>query len=363
VDGLNVWPMISSGNASSPWDEKPLPIDKDTLILGDWKLLLGSPKVDEWSGPHYPNASSPKHPIGPGQADCTKGCLFRVGASDASSLRSGSGGATHSIEHDVILGAAADPEEREDVSGLYPERVTAMTAALVEARKTFYVNRDHGHNCPACPHSVETTKGVSTDAERAGKGESCACWLAAHYYKGFFGPYQEVNVTPSPAPAPTPPTPSPPGPGPSPKRVAVRHELTKGAVCIAPSCSHAKCGVVATTCAKASAATATADVWTIDPSSGSVLFEGPADQNTTATDIATDICLRPLQPPKLPANCKVGQPLMIGESACLHLDTATTKIVSPDCKGLCAVMAAEPPHAITLGDCTAPLALGWSAGP
>jgi hypothetical protein len=265
--------------------------------------------------------------------------LFRVGASGVSSAST----------------SGADVSERNDVSGLNPERVSAMTAALVDLRKTFFVNTREGHNCPACPHQGDE---ANENDEHATKIESCACWLSMNFYKGFFGPYQEVNVPlpPAPGPQPTPPpAPSPPGP----KRVAVRHEQPNGSMCIVPKCNGSKCGVVATTC------TPTADVWSIEPATGSVRFEGfgrtvPADQN----EKLSALCLRMQQPPTLPACCKAGQPLMIGAQACLRTDAGTkSKIVSPDCKGLCAVMAADPPYNVTLGDCNSPLAIGWTTGP
>jgi len=165
VDGLDVWPMIST-NGKSPHEDVALPIDANTLILGDWKLLLGKVNLSEYTGPYYPNATSARsgHQVLSSHiADCSHGCLYRVGVSSASA------------GEDVI----EDTEERNDVSKLYPEKVVAMKKALMTARQSFYVNHEKGHNSAACRHLP--------------KNADCGCWMAKNYYGGFYGPFQEID--------------------------------------------------------------------------------------------------------------------------------------------------------------------------
>ena len=46
VDGLNMWPLISGQNSTSPRAE--LPVDESTLIQGSWKLKLGKDSPAGW---------------------------------------------------------------------------------------------------------------------------------------------------------------------------------------------------------------------------------------------------------------------------------------------------------------------------
>jgi hypothetical protein len=46
VDGLNVWPLISGQNQTSPRFE--IPVDEKTLIQGSWKIKLGKDSPAGW---------------------------------------------------------------------------------------------------------------------------------------------------------------------------------------------------------------------------------------------------------------------------------------------------------------------------
>jgi hypothetical protein len=52
-----------------------------------------------------------------------------------------------------------------------------------------------------------------------------------------------------------------------------------------------------------------------------------------------------------------GQPLMVGENACMKLDQTSGQITSPACPGLCAVVASG---VVQLGACNSSAASGWS---
>ena len=77
VDGVNLWPLLSGKNSTSPRTE--IPVDENTLIQGDYKLVLGMTKFSGWAGEKYPNASSPAHPVQAVKHDCGQsGCLFDI---------------------------------------------------------------------------------------------------------------------------------------------------------------------------------------------------------------------------------------------------------------------------------------------
>ena len=56
VEGLDMWPLLSGKNMTSPRTE--IFFSSQALIVGDWKLLTGSIKSAAWAGPTYPNATS-----------------------------------------------------------------------------------------------------------------------------------------------------------------------------------------------------------------------------------------------------------------------------------------------------------------
>jgi arylsulfatase B len=148
VDSLNVWPLISGANMTSPRIE--IPIEANALISGSWKLLTGHVGEAAWGGPNYPNASSPASPVDPGPSlNCSQGCLF-----------------------DVV----ADPTEHNDVAAQHPAIVAALTARLVELRKGFFTNQDDFSATTVCPANM-------------GNVTPCGCWAAINVYGGYFGPW------------------------------------------------------------------------------------------------------------------------------------------------------------------------------
>ena len=147
VDSVNVWPLISGQNETSPrWE---LPVSPTTLIQGRYKLLTGPQSEATWGGPQYPNASSPAHPIDPGptvHCDQIGGCLF-----------------------DVI----ADPTEHNNIASSNAGLVQSMTDRLAVLSKGFYSNNDTAFDL-ICP---------------PGETMPCACWASINVWGGFFGPY------------------------------------------------------------------------------------------------------------------------------------------------------------------------------
>jgi len=147
VDGLNMWPLISGSNKTSPRAE--IPVDTNTLIQGNYKLLLGTVPWSSWTGPIYPNSSSPTMNVDV-NLKCTNGCLF-----------------------DLVN----DPTEHSDIAKANPDLVANMTARLKDLRTGFFTNKETGED--SCPPNI---------------GTECACYAAVNYYGNFFGPYQYIDV-------------------------------------------------------------------------------------------------------------------------------------------------------------------------
>jgi arylsulfatase A-like enzyme len=145
VDSVNVWPMLSGANATSPRAE--IPLSPTGIVSGRYKLLLGQQGEAAWAGPQYPNASSPAHPVDPGPSVAcgATGCLF-----------------------DVV----ADPSEHTNIASANPTIVAAMHARLKELVPGFYSNSD-----------------VLVDDCPPGISQPCACWAATNVWGGYFGPY------------------------------------------------------------------------------------------------------------------------------------------------------------------------------
>jgi len=149
VDSLDVWPLISGANLTSPRVE--LPVSPQTIIQGNWKLITEQQIEATWSGPNYPNSSSVNNPVDPGpKLLCPDGCLF-----------------------DVV----GDMTEHVDVAAQHPDVVASMTARLKELSQSFFDNSDDFTATSVCPPGVVNAS------------SPCACWAALNVWGGYFGPW------------------------------------------------------------------------------------------------------------------------------------------------------------------------------
>lgn len=147
IDSLDLWPMFSGANLTSPRTEVPIASNALLQVLpsGEWyKLLVGSIPVAGRGAPVFPNSTSPDP--NSFSVNCSSGCLFDV---------------------------MADPTEAEDLASLYPDVVAAMTSRLEVLARNFFSNNDTGVD--VCPGGVV----------------DCACWAATNIWGGFLGPWQE----------------------------------------------------------------------------------------------------------------------------------------------------------------------------
>eukprot|EP01084_Bolivina_argentea_P036017 66669_1 len=143
IDSINMWPLLSGENLTSPRTE--IAISEHVLIQNNYKYMVNeSFDYASWSGYLFPNSSSPSHPIQGTKMDCSKGCLF-------------------DLEHDVT--------EHVNIINENLEIAKKMDQRLIELKKGFYNNNEAG--IPLCPTHINM---------------SCQCWAAFNLYQGFYGP-------------------------------------------------------------------------------------------------------------------------------------------------------------------------------
>lgn len=141
IDSLNMWPLISGANMTSPRTE--ILVREDTLVQGRYKLIVGTVDHAGWAGPQYPNITSAGHEVALVNLTCDPGCLFDV---------------------------QADPSEYHNIARGQPARLHAMLARLAALQSTIW----HRHMPPLDP----------------------ACNATAYSrYGGFLGPWLHLSST------------------------------------------------------------------------------------------------------------------------------------------------------------------------
>ena len=134
VESKDLWPLISGQSTVSP--RVDVPISYNTLISGDYKILVGDVPQAGWTGPHYPNTSKPAGiPVKEHCGD--SGCLYNI---------------------------KEDPEEHVNLATSMPDVLKEMQTKLAEYQATYF-NPDRGGIWPG------------------------ACETAINKYGGFWGPF------------------------------------------------------------------------------------------------------------------------------------------------------------------------------
>jgi len=142
IDSLDMWPMLSGANKTSPRAEVVVATDGaeanmangtqvQALIRADgWKLIIGATGQNIWTGELYPNATTKwtdvlYHCGVPGTPPVGKGgCLFNI---------------------------LSDPTEHHDVAAAHPDIVADLHARIVAHQATaFSPNRGVQDNALAC---------------------------------------------------------------------------------------------------------------------------------------------------------------------------------------------------------------------
>ena len=133
IDSLNMWPLISGQNLTSPRTD--VPVTLETLISGDYKILTGTIRSAGWTGPVFPNNT---HRYIETEEKCgDSGCLYNI---------------------------KNDPYEHVNLADTMPDMLKTMRAKLSEYQATHF-DPDRGDEWPG------------------------ACDTALNTYGGFWGPF------------------------------------------------------------------------------------------------------------------------------------------------------------------------------
>ena len=131
IDSMNMWPLISGQNSTSP--RVDIPVTNNTLISGDYKILTGDIREAGWTGPHYPNSTQRVNTT----AHCGDGCLYNI---------------------------KMDPYEYHNLAAEKPDVLKMMQMKLAAYQAQSF-NPDHGHDWLG------------------------ACEAAVNKYGGYWGPF------------------------------------------------------------------------------------------------------------------------------------------------------------------------------
>lgn len=135
VDSMDMWPLISGQNSTSPRTD--VPASNFTLISGDYKILAGTVGQAGWTGPLYPNSTNPAGGIFASEHCGDTGCLYNI---------------------------KDDPEERTNLADKMPDMLKEMQSKLANYQATYF-NPNRGKMWPG------------------------ACDTAMNTYGGFWGPF------------------------------------------------------------------------------------------------------------------------------------------------------------------------------
>jgi arylsulfatase I/J len=169
IDSLNMWPVLSGENDTSPRTE--LLVSKDCLVTDKWKVLTGNIAGASWPGPKYPNMTTQD----------TGNYIYKF------NQNCGSGGCLYDMQEDMT--------EHNDKASVEPGVLSTMLARLATLSKGIW-NRDK--NDPLGTKDCQDCMTVSREK-----------------YGGFYGPHCEIGPVPTPTPGPPPapaPGPFPPAP-------------------------------------------------------------------------------------------------------------------------------------------------------
>ena len=124
-----MWPLVSGAVAHSPRTEIPLSIASPrsysaALIVGDFKLLLGTMGLSYWQGPSFPNKSDP----GP-----IWGVNKPYGTGDSMSQPCGS---VQNLSGGCLYNIRSDPHETTDLAATMPAKLQELKSRYQELAKT-----------------------------------------------------------------------------------------------------------------------------------------------------------------------------------------------------------------------------------
>jgi len=158
IDALNLWPLLSGETNESPRME--LPISGNTLIIGDYKLIVGNQRYAVWQEAVWPHGDLEDDELKHTELEC-------------------------SVESPCLFDVAMDPMEFTDIADQRPDLVDSMSVRMQELWEGFYENDRMGED--SCP------SGFDEEMDPFGDPISCGCWMAQNNYNWFIGPYQDLT--------------------------------------------------------------------------------------------------------------------------------------------------------------------------
>ena len=135
IDSMNMWPLISGENSTSP--RVDIPLSHGSLISGPYKILTGTVPQAGWTGPQFPNSTHPKGGITSKEMCGETGCLYNI---------------------------IDDPEEHTNLAQKETDILETLQKKLAQYQASYF-NPDRGSESPL------------------------ACQAAMTKYGGFWGPY------------------------------------------------------------------------------------------------------------------------------------------------------------------------------
>ena len=134
IDSMDIWPLISGVNTTSPRTD--IPISHNTLISGDYKIITSDVDHSAWTGPVFPNTTTTAKQVDI-TVHCGDGCLFNI---------------------------KEDPFEYENLATKMPDVLAQMQKKLQKYQETYF-HPNRGSSSPE------------------------ACKTALNKYGGFWGPF------------------------------------------------------------------------------------------------------------------------------------------------------------------------------
>jgi len=127
VDSLNMWPLISGDVSTSPRQEIPLAVHhplflNSALIVGSYKLMLGTQLLSYWQGPSFPNGTDDE-PYGEDSGPYL------------------SCGNDTTLEGGCLFNIQEDPGETKDLAQEMPDLLASMKDRLEELSETILDQR------------------------------------------------------------------------------------------------------------------------------------------------------------------------------------------------------------------------------
>lgn len=163
IDGIDQWDVLANGAAPQRTeflygrhDDAPNSTTDNALRQGDWKLILGTGgKPNTWTPPVNVSAYVAPEALTTAAPDLSM--LPPVDA-EVAALSAATAGASNGTY--LLFNLTADPSERSDLSGAYPEVVEAMAVRLLAILQTGVPAASNDPTCGPATYPKHTDVGT-----------------------------------------------------------------------------------------------------------------------------------------------------------------------------------------------------------